>query len=119
MQRRGHNVVARLHNGAIKTGHFDTYWDKNAGKNLAAWISALPIDTVVLVAVGDDGSKHYMDAAAALKSVGAVDPLTSGFRSSWYLIGYKGAAKSWIRQGTAARGKGPSKATVENIYYSN
>ena len=60
-----------------------------------------------------------MDAAAALKSAGAVDPLMSGFQSSWYLIGYKGAAKPWIRQGNAAPGKGPFNVTVENIYYSN
>ena len=91
---------------------FDTYRDSNAGNKLAAWINDLPSQTLVLVAVADCGAKYYQSAAAALKSVGAVDPLTSGFRSSWYLIGYKGAAKSWIRQDTTTSGNGPISTSV-------
>ena len=91
---------------------FDTHADSDSGNKLAAWINDLPSQTLVLVAVADSGNRYYQNAAASLKSVGAVDPLMRGFRSSWYLIGYKGTAKSWIRQNTAASGNGPVSTSV-------
>ena len=98
----------------IEARNFDTYEDSSAGKNMANFIESLPTDTVVLIAVKDSGEKFVDDAANALKSLGATNPLKPGHRGSWLLVGHKGNGEkpSWIRQEQRARSRGPSYITV-------
>jgi hypothetical protein len=54
---------------------------------------------VVVVAVQDEGSKRIGNALEYLKKIGAQDPIISEHRSSFALIGYKGAeTPKWITQ---------------------
>ena len=54
---------------------------------------------VVIVAVQDSGAAKIGNALEYLKKIGAQDPLISELRSSFALIGYKGAEiPKWITQ---------------------
>ena len=98
----------------IEARNFDTHGDSSAGRNMANFIESLPIHTVVLIAVKDSGGRFVDDAANALKSLGATEPLNPGYRGSWLLVGYKGTGEkpSWIRQEEQAQFFGPSFITV-------
>lgn len=62
-----------------------------------------------MVSVQDEGSKHMAAAIDALKRMGAVDPVTIGFRDSFVFAGYSGWDKpEWIAQNQQPRGQGPS-----------
>ena len=52
-------------------------------------------------------------AIAALKRVGATEPVKPDFRGSFALAGYAGVNRSsWISQKSADRGKGPSELSL-------
>ena len=93
----------------IEARSFDTHEDNSSGRNMASFIESLPTHTVVLIAVKDSGENFVDDAANAVKSLGATNPLNPGFRESWLLVGYKGTGEkpSWIRQEQQARSSGP------------
>ena len=99
----------------INSGAFDTYGDVTAGQRLDAFIRALPDNTIVLVAVHDSAERYMGKAVAALKSLGAVEPVNPGYRGSWLLVGYKGpgAKPLWRQQAHAPRGAGPSEIRVQ------
>ena len=107
-------VAVDQEGSVIEARNFDTHEDSSAGKNMANFIESLPTHTVVLIAVKDSGAKFVDDAANALKSLGATNPLNPGYRGSWLLVGYKGTGEkpSWIRQEQQARSLGPSYMTV-------
>ena len=90
---------------------FDSYGDPGAKGNMKSFIDAIAKDRIVLVAT-EDSAEHYFNAAA-LESVGArnLDNTTVQYRSSWCLIGYKGASKSWIKEVAKPRYDGPATAT--------
>ena len=90
---------------AFKIEAFHTSSDVTAGKRLDAFIRALPNNTIILVSVHESGTRYISDAVAALKSLGAVDPVDPGYRGSWLLVGYKGigAKPYWVRQARARR----------------
>ncbi|XP_001629581.2 uncharacterized protein LOC5509010 [Nematostella vectensis] len=114
LKSRGHNLAAFSLNGTlIAKAVFDTYGDTTAGSRMSAFIDSLPSNSLVLVAVTDSGERHISDASEALKSIGAVEPLTLSYRASWFLIGYKGEPRpSWVKQGFAQQHQGPSKGTA-------
>lgn len=99
----------------IKAKAFDTYGDPAAGKNLANFITSLPDHTVVLIAVHDSANVFVGDAADALRSLGATEPLNPGYRGSWVLVGYKGTGDkpSWVRQAWKERYLGPTYLRVK------
>lgn len=107
-------VAVDQEGSVIDARNFDTHGDGSAGLNMANFIESLPTHTVVLIAVKDSGGKFVDDAANALKSLGATNPLNPGFRGSWLLVGYKGNGEkpSWIRQEQKAPSSGPSYITV-------
>ena len=107
-------VAVDQEGNVIGARNFDTHEDSSAGKNMANFIESLPTHTVVLIAVKDSGEKFVDDAANALKSLGATNPLNPRFRGSWLLVGYKGNGEkpSWIRQEQQARSFGPCYITV-------
>jgi len=93
---------------------FDTWAESSSGKNMAAFITSLPDHTVVLISVMESGNSFVDDAADALKSLGATEPLNPGYRGSWLLVGYKGTGEkpSWIRQASNPRYFGPTYLAV-------
>ena len=107
-------VAVDQEGSVIEARNFDTHEDSSAGKNMANFIESLPTHTVVLIAVKDSGAKFVDDAANALKSLGATNPLNPGHHGSWLLVGYKGTGEkpSWIRQEQQAQSLGPSYMTV-------
>ena len=107
-------VAVDQEGSVIEARSFDTHEDSSSGKNMANFIESLPTHTVVLIAVKDSGEKFVDDAANALKSLGATNPLNPGYRGSWLLVGYKGTGEkpSWIRQEQQARSSGPCYITV-------
>ena len=98
----------------IEAASFDTFGDCKAGKNMKDWINGLPNHTVVLMSVYDSGNNFVDDAADALRSLGAKEPLKPTLRASWLLVGYKGAGErpSWIRQAWKPQHQGPSSVSV-------
>jgi hypothetical protein len=82
---------------------FDTCGDPGAAARLAAWVSALPVGTIVLGAVSDEGSTQLGAAAvAALSTLGVETDMRGRFRESHAFVGVKGAA-----HGAALEGAGP------------
>ena len=81
---------------------------------MAAFITTLPEHTVVLISVMDSGNTFVDDAADALKSVGAIEPLNPGLRGSWLLVGYRGTGEKplWIRQASNPPKSGPTYLAV-------
>ena len=101
-------------NGIVESrAVFDSYVDPRAKGNMKSFIDAIAKDRIVLVAT-QDSAEHYFDAAA-LKSVGArtLNNITFQYRSSWCLIGYKGASKSWIKEVAKPRYDGPATARAK------
>ena len=90
---------------------FDSHGDPRAKGNMTSFIDAIAKDRIVLVAT-EDSAEYYFDAAA-LKSVGARNPTNMQLRSSWCLIGYKGASKSWTKEVAKPRYDGPATATAK------
>ena len=116
LKLRGHNVVAVDQEGSvIEARAFDTLGDSSAGRHIANFITSLPDHTVVLIAVHGSGNAYVADAADALKSLGATEPLNPGFRGSWVLVGYKGTGKKpdWVRQAWRERYYGPTVVAVK------
>ena len=113
---RGHNVVAVDQEGSvIEAKAFDTFGDSSSGTNMANFITSLPDHTVVLIATQDSADVYVGDAADALKSLGATEPLNPGYRGSWLLVGYKGTGEkpSWVRQASKKRYFGPASVAVK------
>ena len=54
--------------------------------------------------------KGVEKAEAALKKLGAVEPMDPGFKGSWAFAGFKGAhhTKNWVTQVTRPRYHGPA-----------
>ncbi|XP_048588269.1 uncharacterized protein LOC5517231 isoform X4 [Nematostella vectensis] len=109
VNQRGHNVASFTMAGSlISKTCFDTYGDPSAGAKMRDYITALPDNTLILIAIRDTGNSYVTDAHEALRSIGAKDPLTPAFRASWWLIGHKGGSRDWVKQGGADQFKGPS-----------
>ena len=106
-------VAVDQEGSVIEARNFDTHGVSSAGRNMANFIESLPTHTVVLIAVENSGGSFVDDAANALKSLGATEPLNPDYRGSW-LLGYKGTGEkpSWIRQEEQAQFFGPSFITV-------
>jgi len=104
-KQRGHNVVAvDQEESVIDAKGFDTWEDSSSGSNMAAFITSLM----------DSGNTFVDDAADALKSVGAIEPLNPGLRGSWLLVGYRGTGEKplWIRQASNPPKSGPTYLAV-------
>ncbi|XP_032240208.2 uncharacterized protein LOC116619478 [Nematostella vectensis] len=112
---RGHNIAAFTMSGSpINQAAFDTHGIQSSGTELTAFIDDLPSNTLVLVAVYDNGHNYYHSAVDALITLGAVTPYGPvNHRGSLFLIGYKDHPRpSWVTQGYAQIGEGPSKGAA-------
>ena len=109
---RGHNIVVVNMDGKVESiANFDSWGDSDASGNMKGFIDAIAKDRIVLVATEDSAEKYF--DAAALESVGARNPTNIQERSSWCLIGYKGASKSWIKEVAKPKNEGPAIATAK------
>lgn len=62
------------------------------------------------MAIQDAGSTYISPTLGALKRLGAIDPILTGFRDSFALIGYAQRSKpSWTAQEQQKRYEGPSE----------
>ncbi|XP_020628090.1 uncharacterized protein LOC110065301 isoform X2 [Orbicella faveolata] len=111
---RGHNVVVvdAVTGKVLRAAGFDTHsGEMSAGENLKYFLNNIKgEDQIVLVAIQDEGSNYVEAAIDALKRVGATDPIWTGYRGSFALIGYSGVVKpSWVELGQANRKEGPTE----------
>ena len=68
---------------------------------------------IVLIAVQESPGKYCSPAIGALKRLGAREPITLDFRSSFALAGFAGTTfPSWVTQAQNERFKGPSVLLV-------
>ncbi|MDZ7724834.1 MAG: C25 family cysteine peptidase [candidate division KSB1 bacterium] len=91
---RGFNVAVLTNNCAeiCATATFDTWGNEQASEKLADFISNVPENDYVLVAVKDEASNRlYEPALNALETLGSVHCRDIGPFDSWAIIGRKGA----------------------------
>ena len=73
----------------------------------------LPLRKIVLVSFQDEASVRGAPVIAALKRLGAMDPIVLDFRGSFALAAYAGSyLPSWVGQDQAKRALGPSIVTT-------
>lgn len=107
---RGHHIVALSPvTQAIIAGprYFDTYASAAAADSLGAFIEALPLRTLVLAGIRDEGSVNMTERAyRALESLGSSKARQVGFRDSWAMIAQKGLAIGLAVEEHRTRGAG-------------
>ncbi|XP_048578372.1 uncharacterized protein LOC125560612 [Nematostella vectensis] len=96
---RGWTIVVFHMNGTFhsKSGPFDTRGSSSHAKAMAEYLTNLPNNTLVIATVEVTADLAGL-AESALRSIGARDPVTPGYREAWCIVGYKGGNRPWIRQ---------------------
>ena len=110
-----------------RDGHFinsqalDSHASSTADDRLAAFLTGLANNVIVLAATQDDAwwaggesESNKQAADAQLTSLGATNPRPLGYRASWALVGYKGSndPADWKRFAEARSGQGPTEILV-------
>lgn len=94
--QRGHNLLAIDPVSLQPLGparHFDTYGSTAAADSMAVFLEALPLRTLLLAGIRDEGSQAITERAhQALAQFGSRHSRAVGLRDSWALIGAKGMA---------------------------
>ncbi len=109
---RGHNLVVLdpRTGGVLDKRHFDTYESAAQADSMAAYVERLPVGTVVLVAIADEGTVSMTERAhGALESLGSMLTRQVSARDSWALIGRKGAAPGSVPEALAPARSGPAQ----------
>ncbi|CAH1264674.1 TMEM2 [Branchiostoma lanceolatum] len=90
---------------------FDTHGQNDADAAMANFIrNDIPQNSIVLVAVGDASSQHAQECLTALREIGAQEPVKTGFRGMFAMVGFKGTFwPSWIQQVNLPSGQGPAQ----------
>ncbi len=103
--RRGYNLVAISPSGMVEDPvSFDTFEKPAASAEMAAWVTDLPLGTIVLGAVKDEASLRLgADAVDALGTLGVRGDLRGGYRHSHAFIGVKGAPPGSAREAIGPR----------------
>ena len=105
----------------INSQAFDSHASSTADDLLAAFLTGLPNNVIVLAATQDDAwwargasESNKQAADAQLTSLGATNPRPLGYRASWALVGYKGSndPADWKRFAEARSGQGPTEILV-------
>ena len=87
---------------------FDTHKNKSNGVNLASHIKSAPENSIITIAVQDEGSEYFKYAREAIRKIGGLRS-TLTYRSSYALLGYKGRlGENWVAEVYNEPGKGPS-----------
>ena len=105
----------------INSQAFDSHVSSTADDRLAAFLTGLPNNVIVLAATQDEAwwaggasEFHKQAADAQLISLGATNPRPLGYRASWALVGYKGSddPADWKRFKEAPARQGPTEILV-------
>ena len=105
----------------INSQAFDSHASSTADDQLAAFLTGLPNNVIVLAATQDDASwaggaseSNKQAADAQLTRLGATNPRPLGYRASWALVGYKGSndPADWKKFAEARSGQGPTEILV-------
>ena len=105
----------------INSQAFDSYASSRADDRLAAFLTGLPNNVIVLAATQDEAwraggasESNKQAADAQLTSLGETNPRPLEFRASWALVGYKGSndPADWKRFAEARSGQGPTEILV-------
>ena len=105
----------------INSQAFDSHASSTADDRLAAFLTGLPNNVIVLAATQDEAwwaggvsEFHKQAADAQLISLGATNPRPLGYRASWALVGYKGSddPADWKRFKEAPARQGPTEILV-------
>ncbi len=117
--RRGHNVVV-VDPGTFTieaTRNFDTYGDSSAANSMASLIESLDNGKIVLAGIMDEGTVSMTERAfRALESIGSAQCRGVSARSSWAIIGRKGAVIGTVPE-TTVPPKGGSATAVDTLFY--
>ena len=107
--QRGYNLVALGPDGDLRARvAFDTLADPGASGRLAAWVEALPAETIVVGAVKDEASERLgADAIRAFAMLGVRGDLRGRYRESHAFVGVKGAPP-----GSAVEALGPRAVEI-------
>ena len=105
----------------INSQAFDSHASSTADDQLAAFLTGLPNNVIVLAATQDDASwaggaseSNKQAADVQLTSLGATNPRPLEYRASWALVGYKGSndPADWKKFAEARSGQGPTEILV-------
>ncbi|XP_035660471.1 cell surface hyaluronidase-like [Branchiostoma floridae] len=111
--RRGYLVVAvDVTSGNVTHQRsFDTFAQARKDEAMARFIrKEVPLESIILVSVKDESSRRANHCLQALREIGAKEPVKTGFRGSFAMIGYKGLTQpSWIQQINLPPKKGPAE----------
>ncbi len=118
---RGHNIVVfDTTTGTVDDQkYFDTLDKHENSDSMAAFISRIPGDKLVLVAIRDEGSYRMTEAGyLALESVGAELARQVGWRDSYVLLGRKIAAPGSVPELLVPAGQGQAVLTDTLFAYN-
>ena len=112
LSRDGHFITSQA---------FNSYYIRKAYDHLAAFLTALPNNVIVLAAIQGDAwrargesESNKQAADAQLTNLGATNPRPLEYRASWALVGYKGSddPADWKRFKEAPAHQGPTEILV-------
>lgn len=100
---RGHNVVLLDENTYefVRYFRFDLYGDANAANEYSSLLDTLSQKYLVLFAVSDEGAVSSSSLRNKIKMFGSKLIDKVGFRSSWAMIGKKGAVQGSVTEAYA------------------
>lgn len=110
---RGHNLVALdgVTGQVLVKRNFDTYGSQAQSDSLAAFLQRLPNQTIVLLAVADDGSSSLTaNAKNAIIALGGSNAGQLKFRDSYALIARKGGSADQAIEMWRSQGQGAARA---------
>jgi len=91
---RGYNLLAvePINGTLLDLQFFDTHGDVNENEQMLAWVEKLPVSTIVIGAVADEGSASLNDKGIlALQQLGSEIDLRGYYRRGHAFVGVKGA----------------------------
>ncbi|XP_078578220.1 cell surface hyaluronidase-like [Branchiostoma floridae x Branchiostoma japonicum] len=90
---------------------FDTHGQTEADVAMASFIrNDIAPNSIVLVATRDEPSRYAQECLVALKEIGAQEPVKTGNRGNFAMVGFKGTVwPSWIQQVNLPSGQGPAQ----------
>ncbi|KAJ1556466.1 Cell surface hyaluronidase [Cladochytrium tenue] len=108
---RGINAVALdpLDGSILDCRNFDTHASSEASEEFALFVESLEPQTLVVLAIQDEGSENLSDVAiTSCELLGAEKIRQIKYRDSWCLIGEKGFPSSTIDERLSPSGSGPT-----------
>ncbi|XP_035670127.1 cell surface hyaluronidase-like [Branchiostoma floridae] len=110
---RGYHVISvdALTGDVTRELTFDTHSSPASDVAMADFIrNDIASNSIVLVATSDEPSQYAVECLVALKEIGAQEPVKTGNRGNFAMVGFKGTVwPSWIQQVNLPSGQGPAQ----------